>query len=97
MGQRFILAAAGLAGLATAGGAETPIAEVICAPPAGMVLRLTKAYGAELAGQGLRDAEAVVWADAGGDWVPVQSCANGQACILAMGEGWESLPVPPPA
>ncbi len=99
MDRRLTLVVLLVAPLPGAAWAETPIAEVICAPRAEMVLRLTRAYGAELAGQGLRDAEAVVevWADAAGDWVLVQSYANGQACILAMGEGWESLPLPPPA
>lgn len=75
--------------------AGSPIAEVICAPRAELLLRLA---GADLAGSGLRDAEAVVevWTRTSGDWILVQSYANGQACIVAMGEAWE-LPVPPPA
>jgi hypothetical protein len=74
--------------------ADSPIAEVICAPRAEILDRLT---GAELAGAGLRDAEAVleVWTKASGDWTLVQSYANGTACILAMGEAWEALPPPP--
>jgi hypothetical protein len=74
--------------------AETPIAEMICAPRAEIMQRLE---GAEVAGSGLRDAEAVleVWTRASGDWVMVQSYANGTACILAMGESWEA--VRPPA
>jgi hypothetical protein len=99
MERRLTLAALLVTLLPAPGATRTPIAEVICAPRAEMVERLTRGYGAELAGQGLRDAEAVVevWADAAGIWVLVQSYANGQACILAMGEGWESLPLPPPA
>ena len=75
--------------------AETPIAEVLCAPRAELMVRL---HGAALAGSGLRDADAVVevWAPPSGDWALVQSYANGQACILAMGEAWEAV-VPPPA
>jgi hypothetical protein len=75
--------------------AETPLAEVICAPRAEIVTRL---QGAVLTGSGLRDSEAVleVWAKPSGDWVLVQSYANGTACILAMGEAWEAT-VPPPA
>jgi hypothetical protein len=74
--------------------AESPIAEVICAPRAEILARLT---GAELAGTGLRDAEAVleVWTRASGDWTLVQSYANGTACILAMGEAWEPVEPPP--
>ena len=76
-------------------GAQTPIAEVICASRSELLLRL---HGAEVAGMGLRDADAVVevWTRPSGDWTLVQSYANGTACILAMGEAWEA-PLPPPA
>lgn len=75
--------------------AQSPIAEVLCAPRAEILVRLS---GAELAGAGLREAEAVleVWRRPSGDWMLVQSYANGTACILAMGEAWEAV-VPPPA
>jgi hypothetical protein len=74
--------------------AETPIAEMICAPRAEIMAKLA---GATMAGSGLRDAEAVleVWTRASGDWTLVQSYANGTACILAMGEAWEAVPPPP--
>lgn len=80
---------------ASAVAAESPIAEIICAPRAELMQRL---QGAQLAGTGLRDADAVleVWTRASGDWTLVQTYANGMACILAMGEAWES-PLPPPA
>jgi hypothetical protein len=75
--------------------AESPIAEVLCAPRDQILQRL---QGAELTGSGLRDLETVleVWAKPSGDWVLVQSHANGTACILAMGEAWEAV-APPPA
>jgi hypothetical protein len=81
--------------LATPVSAESPIAEVICLSRADLLLRLR---GAEVAGAGLRDADAVleVWTRPTGDWTLVQSYANGTACILAMGEAWEA-PTPPPA
>lgn len=74
--------------------AESPIAEVICLPRAELVQRLA---GSEIAGAGLRDAEAVleVWTRPSGDWTLVQSYANGTACILAMGEAWEAASPPP--
>ncbi len=77
--------------------AQSPIAEVICAPRAEIVARLEQAQGAHLAGTGLRDRETVleIWADPAGDWTLVQSYANGQACILAMGQVWETVPPPP--
>jgi hypothetical protein len=76
--------------------AESAIAEMICATRDEILTRLD---GAEMAGVGLRDTEAVmeVWIRETGDWTLVQSYANGTACILAMGEGWEALPTPPPA
>lgn len=81
--------------LATPVSAESPIAEVVCLSRADLLLRLR---GAEVAGAGLRDAEAVleIWTRPSGDWTLVQSYANGTACILAMGEDWEPA-VPPPA
>ncbi|QYZ68184.1 hypothetical protein [Neotabrizicola shimadae] len=72
--------------------AESPIAEVICAPRAQMVARLSRLYGPQPAASGLRDTDTVVevWASPRGDWTLVQSNANGQACILAMGEAWDA-------
>lgn len=74
--------------------ADSPIAEMICAPRAEIMAKLA---GAKMVGSGLRDAEAVleVWTRASGDWTLVQSYANGTACILAMGEAWEAVPPPP--
>ena len=73
--------------------AESPIAEVICAPRAEMVDRLTRQYGASLAGQGVRNVEMVmeVWSSPRGDWTLVQSYTDGRSCILAMGEAWEAV------
>jgi hypothetical protein len=77
--------------------AESPIAEVLCAPRDEIVARLRGQFGAEVAGSGLRSEEAVieVWAAPDGDWTLVQTYLNGQACILAMGEAWD-MPLPPP-
>lgn len=86
MWTRLIL----LLALAGPAAAQTPIAEVICAPREELLLRL---QGAELAGAGLRYEDAIleVWAEPSGDWTLVQSYANGTACILAMGEAWEAV------
>lgn len=75
--------------------ADGPIAEVICVPRAELVQRLA---GAAVTGAGLRDTETVleVWTKTSGDWTLVQSYADGTACILAMGEAWETV-IPPPA
>ena len=74
-------------------GAGSVIAEVICAPRAEMVQRLTVQYGAQLAGQGVRNVEMVmeVWTTPRGDWTLVQSYTDGRACIVAMGEAWEAV------
>lgn len=79
--------------------ADSPIAEVLCAPRAEMVQRLTVQYGARLAGQGIRNVEMVmeIWADPQGEWTLVQSYADGTSCILAMGEAWDTITPPPPA
>jgi hypothetical protein len=95
MWRRLILLLAFAAATSSAVVAQSPIAEVICAPRAEMLLRLR---GAEVAGVGMRYEDAVleVWAEPSGDWTLVQSYANGTACILAMGEAWE-VRQPPPA
>lgn len=84
-----------LLALAGPAAAESPVAKVICVPRTELLHRLS---GAEVTGSGLRDTETVleVWTRASGDWTLVQSYANGTACILAMGEAWETV-TPPPA
>lgn len=79
--------------------AQSQIAEVICAPRAEMVQRLTVQYGAHLAGQGVRNLEMVmeVWTTPRGDWTLVQSYSDGRACILAMGEAWDVVALADPA
>ncbi|MFN4154768.1 MAG: hypothetical protein ACK4HF_08945 [Paracoccaceae bacterium] len=79
--------------------AQSPIAEVICAPRADMMHRLSHQYGARLAGQGVRNLEMVmeVWTTPRGDWTLVQSYTDGRACIVAMGEAWEVVAEADPA
>lgn len=70
--------------------ATTPIAEVLCAPRADMVQRLKVQHRARMTAMGVRDVEAVmeVWSDDHGRWTMVQTYANGQSCIVAMGTDW---------
>jgi hypothetical protein len=78
--------------LATPAFAVDPVAHVICADRGEMLRRLQIEYGAVRQGAGLRGPEAVmeVWAvPATGDWTLVQSYADGQSCIVAIGENWE--------
>jgi len=83
---------------ATSAQADSPIAEVICAPRDVMLQRLASAQGAALAATGLRDSETVmeVWTSPGGDWTLVQSYTDGRSCILAMGADWDMPPLPGP-
>ena len=78
--------------------ADGPIAEVICAPRAALVQRLTDQQGSSLAATGLRDSETVmeVWTSPKGDWTLVQSYTDGLSCIVAMGADWD-MPRPPGA
>lgn len=80
--------------------AQSPIADVICAPRAEMVHKLSHQFGERRAGMGVRDPESVmeVWqSDRSGRWTLVMNYADGKSCIVAMGEGWETLPGDPPA
>jgi hypothetical protein len=79
--------------------AESPIAEVICAPRAEMVDRLTVRMGSRVAATGIRDIEAVieVWTAPSGQWTMVQTYTDGQSCIVAMGEAWDMAAAMPEA
>ena len=91
--MRAVIALAQLALVPASARATTPIAEVICAPRAEIVQRLSVQYHAELSGTGVRDPDAImeVWADPQGRWTLVQHNANGTSCILAMGEAWYTV------
>lgn len=71
--------------------ADGPIADVVCAPRAEMERRLTIRFSSSRAATGLRDTETLmeVWTSPQGRWTLVQSYANGQSCIVAMGENWD--------
>lgn len=99
MTYRIVFSVALLGLLAPPAAAQLLLAEVICAPRDQMVERLVHQHGARLSGQGLRDVETVmeVWTDAQGDWTLVQSRTDGIACIVAMGEAWETSAAPDPA
>lgn len=73
--------------------AESPIADVICAPKDRMEQRLTQQMGTRRSAMGLRGPEQVmeVWTDARDNWTLVISYASGQSCIVAMGENWQGL------
>jgi hypothetical protein len=82
------------AALLSAQMADARLAEVICDDRTRLETRLTNVFGASKQGQGMRGPDAVleVWIEPrSGDWTLVQSYANGQSCIVAMGEHWEML------
>ena len=96
MSRFFILSLMMMAHPAIAG---SPIAEVICAPTADMVARLTQEFGETRRGFGTRGPEQVleVWTDQSGDWTLVMTYASGQSCIVAMGHDWDYSPADDPA
>jgi hypothetical protein len=81
--------------------ASARLSDVLCDDADRLAHQIETAHGAEKQGHGLRGPDALVefWiSPTSGDWLLVQSYANGTACIVAMGEHWQSIPaVPDPA
>lgn len=75
-------------------GADTPIAEVICAPTDQLERRLASGMGSARQATGLREPNEVfeVWTDARDNWTLVARYATGTSCIVAMGEHWARQP-----
>ncbi len=72
--------------------AQAQMSDVNCDDSTRMTKTLTEVIGAERQGMGLRDPETMleVWVtESNGDWLIVQSYANGTSCVVAMGEHWE--------
>ncbi|KPP90187.1 MAG: hypothetical protein HLUCCA08_15115 [Rhodobacteraceae bacterium HLUCCA08] len=71
------------------------LTDVYCDDSARLDRTLETTHRAERIGSGLRSPDALVeiWiAPASGDWILVQRYASGTACIVALGEDWESAP-----
>ncbi len=69
-----------------------------CDDSARMMQTLTHVLGAERHGRGLRDPDTMleVWVERkNGDWIVVQTYANGTSCIVALGEHWQGRPPAP--
>lgn len=84
--------------LCVAGPATARIDTLYCEPRETLREILVTEYGAHLTGQGVRGPDVIleIWtAPESGDWTLVQSYANGQACVVAMGDSWEALTAPP--
>lgn len=83
------------AALPSVGGAA--LGDVICDDSQRMQTALETRHGAERQGRGVRGPDALIemWVTpASGDWVLVQSYANGTSCIVAMGEHWQDMAPP---
>jgi hypothetical protein len=68
------------------------MSDLTCDDSARMLATLTDVLGAERQATGLRGPETIleVWVTPrNGEWMIVQSYANGTSCIVAMGEHWE--------
>ena len=71
-----------------------PIAEIICAPTDQMTERLTRQFGENRSAIGLRSPDEVmeVWTRGAGESLTlVVRYAEGNSCIVAMGEDWQVL------
>ncbi len=93
--RSFIL---GTALICAGGNAAARIDTIYCEPRDTLRHLLQSEHGAQLAGQGVRGPDVIleIWtAPDSGDWTLVQTYANGQACIVAMGGSWEALPIGP--
>ena len=78
--------------------AYADFSDLSCDDSARLVDTLERVQGAERQGMGLRDPETMleVWVTPrNGDWVIVQTYANGTACIVSMGAYWEAAPADP--
>jgi len=80
--------------LATA--SATPLtAEVVCAPRAELVEKLTARYGEARQGMGMRGGESIMelWAsDTTGSWSVIMTYTDGRSCIVAAGQDWTDDP-----
>ncbi|MDW4499224.1 hypothetical protein R5H30_14625 [Sulfitobacter sp. D35] len=78
--------------------ADAQMSDVSCDDSARMASMLTEVLNAERQGTGLRDPDTMleVWvAQGNGDWMIVQTYANGTSCIVAIGEHWEAVQTGP--
>lgn len=92
--MRMLLIAFSCLACALPAAAQINLSNLSCDDSARMVRTLEQVIGAQRQGTGLRDPETMVeiWVTAGnGEWLIVQTYANGTSCIVAMGEHWQAL------
>lgn len=66
--------------------------QVACGARESVVAKLGEKYGEVRRGGGLAGATAIfeIWAsDSTGTWTILKTSPNGQACVMAVGEGWQ--------
>jgi hypothetical protein len=95
---RFLLAAAVLAAFLCLAWPGPAGAAPHCAPYRRMATFLAERYGETPRAVGLVGEGRIVqvFAGAGGSWTILVTSTAGQTCILAAGEGWETIPVADP-
>jgi hypothetical protein len=73
------------------------MAQTICGDHDKIVSRLSKDYGETRIGIGLIDVDKLVevFASPVGTWTMLITLTHGQACFLASGEAWQSIPAHP--
>ena len=67
-------------------------AQMACGERDSVVAKLGEKYGEVRRGVGLTGATAIfeVWvSDSTGTWTILKTTPNGQACVMAVGEGWQ--------
>jgi hypothetical protein len=93
MYERFLTISALVLGMAVAvPSVAFAQGQVACGERDSVVAKLGEKYGEVRRGGGLAGATAIfeVWAsDATGTWTILKTTPNGQACVMAVGEGWQ--------
>jgi len=96
--RRFLFAAAVTAAFLFLAWPAPSSAATRCAPFREMAAFLAERYGETPRAVGLvgQDRVVQVFAGAGGSWTILVTTAAGRSCILAAGEGWETIPAADP-
>jgi hypothetical protein len=87
----FTIVALGL-GIAAATSSVAKAQVMACGQRDSVVAKLGEKYGEVRRGGGVAGATAIfeVWAsDTTGTWTILKTSPNGQACVMAVGEGWQ--------
>lgn len=74
-------------------GANTAQAQFVCSDHDDLVARLAEAFQEKRIGYGLAGDAAIieVFVSASGTWTMLMTDVRGRSCIVAAGDGWESI------